>query len=850
MGNTPSQNFKVVGKPVSAFYNHKKVETVVVTRSSFIYYNDRTRQLINTQPSKRNISIVVWNELTNQFITGEDDFLIRIYSAEDGSYIKTIPHDSKPMNEVEKIAHSEPIKAILPIDDRYILSGSSDGSIRLWDVENGELVSVYIPTFEVAGGFMETLVSSITSLAFDKKRDFILSGSTDGVIRKYSYSDRNLIGTLEGHGRGAILNIVITNDGFVVSSSMDSSIRIWDPSDASQVGASIYLAQALIYDPLRDILFAGSDNGNVTVFQIKKSLKEDTGKYTPVKLKTFDLRKPCILHLHYNTYSDSLTATSMESNISFLPNVTDISFEDIQKNVLSSSGKLLKKNEDHEEEEEEDDYDGDGYQFSDRVHDLDGKTIQEAIEYLSKLKLDDSQSFQDVNGEEYKTKLEKLIELGSELFALEEDDEISKVRKTKFVNELKQFENSVDEIDDDYKSCLRLLVNSKPALKALDFESLRVTLELDIAKRKQEILDRHRQELQQFQIETDKEIEKLESKLPILSKKIASEYVDAKERYNHSQLEMKHSVATCLSTAFPVVNERYHIGPLISPSASTVFKGFNTETFSIVAVKILPPGITINPTKHEGLTQVLDVCETQQSMYVVMEACHSDITQFVKTFTPDNLIPLELIKSIIQQILQTLDYLHDQSLVYRDLSPSSILISKPISGEGNNSQPQIKLTHLGIMRALLGTVDSEPPEEGMIYGAPEIFGRVVNTSSDIWSLGCVLIYLLQTREEREKPLFHGHDTNAIIESMVKVVGRPFPKDIEEMTKSCSMQQDGIDLLQFAGQLPVPFEDCIDVLRKHCSRADENTLDLLVQMLHFAPQNRISAKNALSHPYFK
>lgn len=124
-------------------------------------------------------------------------------------------------------------------------------------------------------------------------------------------------------------------------------------------------------------------------------------------------------------------------------------------------------------------------------------------------------------------------------------------------------------------------------------------------------------------------------------------------------------------------------------------------------------------------------------------------------------------------------------MVVRDLRPQQILLDQDESP---------KLIHLGVMRSLLGTAESEPTEDGrvpfyasqvthyQVYAAPEIFGRVVKGSSDIWSLGVTFLTLLQSPTERQvfvtdsvstyqKPLFYGQTSTQILQSMIEVTDK-------------------------------------------------------------------------------
>jgi len=63
-------------------------------------------------------------------------------------------------------------------DGRYALSGSSDDTLRLWDVDTGETVRV-----------MEGHTDSVRSVIFSPDGHYALSGSKDKTLRLWDISD-------------------------------------------------------------------------------------------------------------------------------------------------------------------------------------------------------------------------------------------------------------------------------------------------------------------------------------------------------------------------------------------------------------------------------------------------------------------------------------------------------------------------------------------------------------------------------------------------------------------------------------------------------------------------------------
>uniref|UniRef100_A0A3B4UN96 mitogen-activated protein kinase n=1 Tax=Seriola dumerili TaxID=41447 RepID=A0A3B4UN96_SERDU len=121
------------------------------------------------------------------------------------------------------------------------------------------------------------------------------------------------------------------------------------------------------------------------------------------------------------------------------------------------------------------------------------------------------------------------------------------------------------------------------------------------------------------------------------------------------------------------------------------------------------------------------------------------------------------------------------------------------------------------------------------YRAPEIMLNWMhyNQNVDIWSVGCIMGELL-----KGKVLFPGSDYIDQLKRIMEVVGTPTP---DLLKKICSEHaQKYIQSLPF-----MPQQDLEKIFRG----ANPLAVDLLKRMLVLDCDGRISASEALSHPYF-
>jgi len=194
------------------------------------------------------------------------------------------------------------------------------------------------------------------------------------------------------------------------------------------------------------------------------------------------------------------------------------------------------------------------------------------------------------------------------------------------------------------------------------------------------------------------------------------------------------------------VRDDYTIGSVVGKgSFSTVNECFHKETGNSFAVKSISKATfrecsqienelrILKMTRHENVIQLIDVYETDDYLYLVMELIKGgDLFTEISSIGPFNEMKAH---SFFCHLFEAIKYLHSINIVHRDLKLENILI---------NDKRQLKISDFGLSKIL------RPSDEEFMktrcgtpsYVAPEILlGELYTASVDIWSLGVVL-YLM------------------------------------------------------------------------------------------------------------
>ncbi|KAK9830148.1 hypothetical protein WJX72_009988 [[Myrmecia] bisecta] len=273
----------------------------------------------------------------------------------------------------------------------------------------------------------------------------------------------------------------------------------------------------------------------------------------------------------------------------------------------------------------------------------------------------------------------------------------------------------------------------------------------------------------------------------------------------------------------------------------TVYKARDRRTGEVVALKQLRmererDGMPVTSMRelrvlqtcrHPSIVELKKVVTGSKldSVFLVFEYCSHDLGRLVDTI-PRKFSESE-VKCLLLQILEAVDFMHARWIMHRDLKLSNLLLTK---------DSRLKICDFGLARYFRAHEEAYTPRVVTLwYRAPEILlGLETYTEAvDMWSVGCIMAELL-----RCEPLFPAKTEMQLLQMITALIGAPNERI-----------WPGYSSLPLTSKMTLP-DQPYNLLERELPHLSAEGTDLLNRFLTYDPDKRITARQALRHPYFR
>ncbi|KAF2087250.1 cyclin-dependent protein kinase-like protein Ssn3 [Saccharata proteae CBS 121410] len=263
---------------------------------------------------------------------------------------------------------------------------------------------------------------------------------------------------------------------------------------------------------------------------------------------------------------------------------------------------------------------------------------------------------------------------------------------------------------------------------------------------------------------------------------------------------------------------------------------------------------------HPNVVHTVEIILEDKCIFIIFEYAEHDLLQIVAHHgqTPRPPIPAKSVRSILWQLLQGLHYLHKNWVMHRDLKPANIMVT----GKG-----AVKIGDLGLARLFYRPPVTLYSNDKVVvtiwYRAPELLlgSRHYTPAVDLWAVGCIFAELLTLRpmfkgeeaklDSKKTPPFQRNQMQKIVEilGMPRAEEWPLLRSMPEYAQLPSLAAGNPRINR-----PMGLKAWYDNSVRNNQYSDGNSpgqegFSLLSGLLDYDPQKRLTAAQALQHPYF-
>ncbi|TYI79901.1 hypothetical protein E1A91_D05G054100v1 [Gossypium mustelinum] len=269
-------------------------------------------------------------------------------------------------------------------------------------------------------------------------------------------------------------------------------------------------------------------------------------------------------------------------------------------------------------------------------------------------------------------------------------------------------------------------------------------------------------------------------------------------------------------------------------------------------------------TSH--FVQISNWFDYRNHICIVFERLGPSLFDFLKRnkYCP---FPVDLVREFGRQLLESVAYMHDLRLIHTDLKPENILLVSSeyvkLPGCKRSSSDETHFRCLPKSSAIklidFGSTAFDNQNHSSIvstrhYRAPEIIlGLGWSYPCDLWSVGCILIELctgealFQTHENLEHLAMMERVLGPLPEHMIRRANRGAEKYFRRGSRlnwpEGAVSRESIRAVRKLDRLK-------NMVSQYVESSRYSLADLLEGLLKYDPSERLTARQALNHPFFR
>ncbi|GBO52900.1 high-affnity carbon uptake protein Hat/HatR [Pseudanabaena sp. lw0831] len=149
-------------------------------------------------------------------------------------------------------------------DGKMLASGSNDNTIKLWSIEGKELITI------------KGHSNKVLSIAFSPNGKMIASSSHDNTIKLWDLEGRELITFTENHDNAPVMftSLTFSPNGKIIASAFDNTIKLWDLEDTTKAiifkgHADLGFVNSVAFSPYFPLIASGSTDNTIKLWNLE-----------------------------------------------------------------------------------------------------------------------------------------------------------------------------------------------------------------------------------------------------------------------------------------------------------------------------------------------------------------------------------------------------------------------------------------------------------------------------------------------------------------------------------------------------------------------------------------------------
>lgn len=193
------------------------------------------------------------------------------------------------------------------------------------------------------------------------------------------------------------------------------------------------------------------------------------------------------------------------------------------------------------------------------------------------------------------------------------------------------------------------------------------------------------------------------------------------------------------------------------------------------------------------------------------------------------------VRYYMYELLKALDFAHSNGIMHRDVKPHNVMI--------DHKKRVLRLIDWGLAEFYHKDQEYNVRVASRYFKGPELLVDMqdYDYSLDLWSFGCMFAGLIFQKE----PIFRGNDNKDQLVKICKVLGTD---EFDAFMEKYGLTIDPQFRAMIGRHTKKPWSKFLTPENANLANNPE-ALDLVDKLLRYDPQERLTAREAMEHPYF-